>query len=77
MCVEIWMDGCRIESIGQMRAKLGHDPVWSDGVDPIVIDDESCLCPIDVDATAALMGCISEFDGMDYVFLPQPPEDAQ
>lgn len=80
MCVEIWMDGCRIQSIGQMRAKLGRDPVWADGFDPInpsVIGDEFCLCPIDVEATASLMGCICEFDGVDYLFIPQPPEDAR
>ncbi len=80
MCVEIWMDGYRIESIGQIRAKLGREPVWIDGIDPTNpsgISNESCLCPIDVAATAALMGCVCDFDGVDYVFSPQPPEGAR
>lgn len=64
MCTEVWIDGDMIETLGQMRAKLGRDAVWLEDVpaDFQGSGDEYCLCHIDLDATAALMGRIAEWD---------------
>lgn len=59
MCQTIYLPqpsgvSIRLRRIGELRAALGVEPVINDGYPPL--PDESCLCPVNTEATAALAG---------------------
>lgn len=69
MCVEILIDGKRLETMGALRAFLGEEPsilaTYSGKGGP----DHCCLCPVDVEALAARLGREVEAEGMDVRLL--------
>ena len=68
MCSEVTLrDGSIVDTIGHLRRVLGVPIVYHEGYAP-PLSDESCLCPVDVEAMAKQydppLRC--EFDGIDY-----------
>lgn len=82
MCVEVIIDDDFIMSIGQLRDKIGQEPVYAEGMAYLIDsnphpNDDECLCPIDLDATAALIGRTCEWkDDWFYQFSPAPTSAA-
>ena len=77
MCTAIYVDGREIDSMAALRALVGCDNLVIRGpgkYPPDIIDmTECCLCPVDVEATAAKAGYACEYDGCgDYVWTPPP-----
>jgi len=57
MCREIQVNGQWCENIGQFRRALGAEPVIIlDMYRGVTVDDDTCLCPVDVPATAERHG---------------------
>lgn len=69
MCVEILIDGKVISSVGELRKKLGREPVFSsDCISDRPFRDEECLCSVDISGTAKMLGVRPEFDGVLWEF---------
>jgi len=73
MCVTILCDGKEIQTLGELRRKLHREPVYLDPVNyhNDQTPDEYCLCGVDLEATAALIGTEYDFDGMFAYYLPE------
>lgn len=66
MCVELIVDGKRIEELKDLDAAIGGEAVLHEGY-PHLKDRDSCLCPVDIEATAEKFGYeISYADPPDY-----------
>lgn len=61
MCLDVWFNGERITTVGEMRAAVG-EPVWRDGDGGYYPEDKWCLCGLDTGATAAKHGLIAGED---------------
>ena len=77
MCTCIEVDGREIDSMAALRALVGADRIVvarPDLYEPDIVEAASCcLCPVDIEATAAKAGYACECDGWgDYVWTPPP-----
>lgn len=64
MCTEIILDGDFITSLGELRARLGREPVYTDPDEyyNASTPGEYCLCGVNHEATAALIGRTIEWE---------------
>lgn len=58
MCVVGVINGVTVENVGEMKAVVGSKIVFFDGEEP----DNTCLCCVNVDATAKSLGAIIDRD---------------
>lgn len=72
MCMSVLYRGQSFDSRRALRALIRDEPIWSAGSEPIPgkPDGEYCLCGVDHQRTAALLGCRVEDDGVDVFYLP-------
>lgn len=83
MCVSVEIDGKHIQTIGELRAALGDDKVAVESGYTLsaYLENSMCLCPVDIDTTAELVGRIAtpcDWDPMCYRFdLATPPSSGK
>jgi len=73
MCVTILCDCKEIQTLGELRRRLGREPVYSDPdtYQNATTPGEYCLCGVDLEATAALIGKEYDFDGVFAYYRPK------
>ena len=74
MCVTISYKGVRYDELQDFRKAIGDDALHVAGQYPLSIySKESCLCPVDIFATAVALGCeaIRQDDPMHYLLEEQ------
>lgn len=73
MCVEITLDGNMLLTIGQLRTAIGDVPIVDGYNTPI--PDNSCLCPVDVEALvgSGRFACVANDDPFCITLKTNPP----
>lgn len=75
MCVEVRCDdgetfpAWEAETQGELSRRLGGELVKAATHAACELNDDDCLCPIDIEATAKKYGYEVQCDGMDCVFI--------
>lgn len=82
MCWWLKVNGTYCDTIGELRKaiypdsdKIVYDPLWGDTRELAVEKgwSTSCLCPVDMNKTAAALGMtVAQHDGGDYEFVKPP-----
>lgn len=73
MCVSILIDGKLCETMGELRKAIYPTRPTIETGYSLPIPDLCCLCPVDLDATAAALGFVAEpceEDAMRREFVP-------
>lgn len=73
MCTEIRYNGKVYEVMGELRKGIGDDKVMVSAHYnlSVYLDDDCCLCPVDIDSTAELLKCsVNKDDPFIWEFVP-------